>query len=134
MAAVLAALALGTMGRFRPALALTLGAVVAIVSARWLSLVVGRLQGTGAGEGRKPGWKFALGAGLRYLFVGLAVYGAVRLVPAEPVWLLAGLSSVVLGIVVEGSRDLFRERHQGKTVSPAGRPGSGKDGGEDLTA
>lgn len=128
MAAVLAALALGAMGRFRPALALTLGAVVAIVSARWLSHVVGRLQGTGAGEGRKPGWKFALGAGLRYLFVGLAVYGAVRLVPAEPVWLLVGLSSVVLGIVVEGSRDLFRERHQGKTVSPAGRPGSGRTG------
>ena len=128
MAAVLAALALGAMGRFRPALALTLGAVVAIVSARWLSHVVGRLQGTGAGEGRKPGWKFALGAGLRYLFVGLAVYGAIRLVPAEPVWLLAGLSSVVLGIVVEGSRDLFRERHQRKTVSPAGRPGSGRTG------
>ncbi|HEX7579660.1 MAG TPA: ATP synthase subunit I [Thermoanaerobaculia bacterium] len=128
VAAVLAALALGAMGRFRPALALTLGAVVAIVSARWLSLVVGRLQGTGAGEGRKPGWKFALGAGLRYLFVGLAVYGAVRLVPAEPVWLLVGLSSVVLGIVVEGSWDLFRERHKGRTVSPAGRPGPGRTG------
>ena len=128
MAAFLGVVALGALGRFRPALALTLGAVVAIVSARWLSHVVGRLQGTGAGEGRKPGWKFALGAGLRYLFVGLAVYGAIRLVPAEPLWLLAGLSSVVLGIVVEGSRDLFRERHKGRTVSPAGRPGSGRTG------
>jgi hypothetical protein len=108
---------------------LTLGAVVAIVSARWLSLVVGRLQGTGAGEGRKPGWKFALGAGLRYLFVGVAVYGAVRLVPAEPVWLVTGLSSVVFGIVVEGLRDLWRERKmgiKGKTVrgsETAGRTG-----------
>jgi ATP synthase I chain len=118
--AALAVLALGTLGRFRPALALTLGAVVAIVSARWLSHVVGRLQVAGAEEGRKPGWKFALGAGLRYLFVGLAVYGAVRLVPAEPFWLLAGLSTVVVGVGVEGARDLWRERRHGRTVPSAG--------------
>jgi hypothetical protein len=125
---LLAALALGALGRFRPALALTLGAVVAIVSARWLSHVTGRLMATGAGEGRKLGWKFALGAGLRYLFVGLAVYGAVRLVPAEPFWLLAGLSTVVVGVVVEGVADLWRERRHGRTVPPAGRSGDAGTG------
>jgi hypothetical protein len=126
--ALIAALALGALGRYRPALALTLGAVVAIVSARWLSHVSGRLVATGAGEGRKPGWKFALGAGLRYLFVGLAVYGAVRLVPAEPFWLLAGLSTVVVGVVVEGARDLWRERRHGRTVPSAGTTGGHRTG------
>lgn len=125
-AALLAVLALGALGRLRPALALTLGAVVAIVSARWLSHVTGRLMATGAGGGRKLGWKFALGAGLRYLFVGLAVYGAVRLVPAEPFWLLAGLSTVVVGVVVEGVGELWKERRHGRTVPPAG--GSGDAG------
>jgi hypothetical protein len=107
---------------------LTLGAVVAIVSARWLSHVTGRLTATGEGGRTSPGWKFALGAGLRYLFVGLAVYGAVRLVPAEPFWLLAGLSTVVVGVVVEGAGDLLRERRHGRTVPSAGKSRSGRTG------
>ncbi len=128
VAAAISVLALGALGRFRPALALTLGAVVAIVSARWLSHVTGRLAATGAGEGSKPGWKFALGAGLRYLFVGLAVYGAVRLVPAEPFWLLAGLSTVVVGVVVEGAWDLWKESRHRRTVPPAGETRAGRTG------
>ena len=125
--ALLAAAGLGAAGRFRAAAALTLGAVVAIVSARWLSVVVGRLLGTGPSERRKLGWKFALGAGLRYLLVGLAVFAAVSFVPGEPVWLVTGLSVVVLGIVIEGARDLWKGRHPGnqgtaEPASPGNRP------------
>jgi len=104
IAALLAALALGALGRFREAAALTAGAAVAIVSGLWLSDVAGRLLVPRPRAAARPDWKFALRALLRYAFVGLAAYGSVRLFPDEVPWLLGGLSAVVLGVLAEGFR------------------------------
>jgi len=104
IAALLAALALGALGRFREAAALTAGAAVAIVSGLWLSDVAGRLLVPRPRAAARPDWKFALRALLRYAFVGLAAYGSVRLFPDEVPWLLGGLSAVVLGVLAEGVR------------------------------
>jgi len=103
-AALLGALLLGTFGRFREAAALTAGAAVAIVSGLWLSDVAGRLLVPRLRAASRHDWKFALRALLRYAFVGLATYGAVRLFQDEVPWLLGGLSAVVLGVIVEGVR------------------------------
>lgn len=107
--AALAATGLGAAGRFRPAVALTLGAAVAIVSARWLSGVVARLLASDPRTRARVSWKFALGAALRYLFLGAAVYAAVRLLPSDVPWLLAGLSSVVAGLTAAGVVEFWRE-------------------------
>jgi hypothetical protein len=115
--ALLATTALGATGRFRSALALTLGALVTIVSARWLSGVVGRLLATDPRKKARLGWKLALGAALRYVFLGLSLFAAVRLVPDEIPWLLAGLSAVVAGIVVEGIGEGWREAHRARDGS-----------------
>ena len=104
VAALLGTLALGALGRFREAAALTAGAAVAIVSGLWLSDVAGRLLVPRPRAAARLDWKFALRALLRYAFVGLAVYGSVRLFPDEVPWLLGGLSAVVLGVVVDGFR------------------------------
>ena len=103
-AALIAALALGALGRFREAAALTAGAAVAIVSGLWLSDVAGRLLVPRPRATARFDGKFALCALLRYAFVGLAVFGSVRFFPGEVPWLLGGLSAVVLGILVEGVR------------------------------
>lgn len=106
--AALGATGLGAAGLFRPAIALTLGAAVAIVSARWLSGVVARLLASDPRTRARVSWKFALGAALRYLFLGAAVYAAVRLFPSDVPWLLAGLSSVVAGLTVAGVGEFWR--------------------------
>jgi len=102
--ALLAIAALGAAGRFRGAVALTLGAAVAIVSARWLSRVTGRLLASDPGSRVQFSWKFGLGALLRYLFLAVGLYGAVLLVPDEIPWLLTGLSAPFAGFVAEGIR------------------------------
>ncbi len=102
--AVLAVLALGALGRFREACALTAGAAVAIVSGLWLSDVAGRLLVPRPRATARIDGKFALRTLLRYAFVGLAVFGSVRLFPDEIPWLLGGLSAVVFGVFVEGFR------------------------------
>jgi hypothetical protein len=102
--AILAALALGAFGRFREAAALTAGAAVAIVSGLWLSDVAGKLLVPRPRAASRNDWKFALRALLRYVFVGLAAYGSVRIFHGEVSWLLGGLSAVVLGVLVEGFR------------------------------
>lgn len=107
--AALAATALGALGRFGPALALTLGAAVAIVSARWLSGLVGRLLASDPRTRARIGWKFALGAALRYLLLGAAIFLAVRLFPADVPWLLAGLSVVVVAMTLQGVAEARRE-------------------------
>jgi hypothetical protein len=104
VAALLGALFLGAFGRFREAAALTAGAAVAIVSGLWLSDVAGRLIVPRLRAASRQNWKLALRALLRYAFVGLATYGAVRLFQDEVPWLLGGLSAVVLGAIVEGFR------------------------------
>lgn len=103
-AALLVALALGALGEFREAAALTAGAAVAIVSGLWLSDVAGRLLVPRPRAATRLDGKFVLRALLRYAFVGLAAYGSVRLFPGEVPWLLGGLSAVVLGVLVEGFR------------------------------
>lgn len=112
-AALCAAAGLGASGQFRAALALTLGAAVAIVSARWLKAVTGRLLAPDSRTRVRLTWKFGLGALLRYLFVALGLFGAVRLVPGEIPWLLAGLSAPVVGVLAEGIREVCAERRKG---------------------
>jgi hypothetical protein len=102
---LLAAAALAALGRFRSAIALTLGAAVAIVSAFWLSDLVGRLQALRPGAASRFDWKFGLKTVLRYGVVGLALFGAVRTLPAEVPWILVGLSTVVATLMVEGIRE-----------------------------
>lgn len=98
--------ALCALGRFRQALALTLGAAVAIVAAVWLSDVVGRVLVPRSQKAndldRGFNAKLTFKALLRYAVVGFALWGAVRWVPDEVPWLLAGLSAVVAAVVVEG--------------------------------
>jgi len=104
LAALLLALGLGALGRFREAAALTAGAAVAIVSGLWLSDVAGRLLVPRPRAATRFDWKFALRALFRYAFVGLAAYGSVRLFPGEVPWILGGLSAVVLGVVADEIR------------------------------
>ena len=111
------ALACGTglaaAGRFRPALALTLGAAVAIVSALWLADLFGRFA---APERRLPAridWKLGLKAVLRYALLGLALWASVQAFPAEVAWLLAGVSTIVAGAAVEGVLEQRRVRRSG---------------------
>jgi|KBSSwiStaDraftv2_1062776.scaffolds.fasta_scaffold00126_44 hypothetical protein len=101
------AVALLALGRFRPALALTLGAAVAIVCALWLSDVVTDLA-AGVASAASFSWKFGLKAVFRWLVAGLALYGAVRWVPAEVPWLLAGTSAVVLSVMLQGLTEAGR--------------------------
>jgi len=104
--AALGATALAAMGRFRPALALTLGAAVAIVSALWLSDVVSRLaalRGRANVGSVRFDWKLGLKAALRYAVMGVLLFAAIRVVPAEVPWLLAGASAVVLAVAAEAA-------------------------------
>lgn len=107
--ALLGATGLGAAGLFRAALALTLGAAVAIVAALWLSDLVGRLSAPRPGAPARIDWKFGLKTVLRYALGGLVVWGAVRGMPDEVPWLLGGLSVVVAAFVVEGLREFRRE-------------------------
>ena len=49
---------------------------------------------------------------LRYALAGAALFWAVSLVPAQIPWLLAGLSTVVAAIVVEGLVEIRKESRQ----------------------
>jgi len=102
--AALAALFLAALGRFRAALALTLGAAVAIVSVRWLSDLVGRLQASAPGATARFDWKLGLKAVSRYAVAGVVLYMAVRNLPDEIPWLLAGCSVAVVAVVIDEVR------------------------------
>jgi hypothetical protein len=110
---VLGASALAALGRFHAALALTLGAAVAIVSALWLSDLVGRFKAPAPGAPARFDWKFGLKAVLRYAFVGLALWGATRMLPADVRWVVVGLSTVVAAVVIDGLSDLLTGRRKG---------------------
>ncbi len=110
---LLGATSLAVCGRFQAALALTLGASVAIVSALWLSDLVGRFK---APEEVAPAgfdWKFGLRAVLRYAFVGLALWGGLRMLPADVRWVVVGLSTVVAALVIDGLLALLTGRRSG---------------------
>jgi ATP synthase I chain len=107
---LLGASALAALGRFHAAAALTLGAAVAIVSALWLSDLVGRFKAPAPGAPARFDWKFGLKAVLRYAFVGLALWGASRMLPADVPWVVVGLSTVVAAVVIDGLRDLLAGR------------------------
>jgi hypothetical protein len=74
---------------------------------------VERLAANRQGVAARFDWKFGLGAVLRYAVVGLLLWGAVRLFPAEVPWLLAGVSTVVVALVVEGIGEAWRGRRGG---------------------
>ncbi len=112
-AAVLALLAgtgLAALGRFRPALALTLGAAVAIVSALWLSDFLGRFAAPDRSTPARLDWKLGFKAVLRYGLVGLALWASVQAFPADVPWLVGGLSTVVAAAVIEGILEQLRGR------------------------
>jgi hypothetical protein len=98
--AALAATLLAALGRFRPALALTLGAAVAIVSALWLSDFLGRFAAPERSTPARLDWKLGLKAVLRYGLVGVALWASVQAFPADVPWLLGGLSTVVAAAVI----------------------------------
>ena len=110
---LLGASALAALGRFQAALALTLGAAVAIVSALWLSDLVGRFKAPAPGAPARFDWKFGLKAVLRYAFVGLVLWGTVRALPADVRWVVVGLSTVVAAVVIDGLRELLTGRRSG---------------------
>jgi hypothetical protein len=110
---LLGAAALGAMGLFRAALALTLGASVAIVSALWLSDLVGRFKAPDEVASARFDWKFGLKAVLRYAFVGLALWGGLRVLPADVRWVVVGLSTVVAAVVIDGLLELLAGRRSG---------------------
>lgn len=105
--------ALLAFGRLRPAFALTLGAAVAIVSALWLSDIVGRLSAQRGSAAARLDWKFGLKVALRYAVTGALLFAAVRVAPAEVPWLLVGVSSVVLAVAVETGLELRRAARGG---------------------
>jgi hypothetical protein len=114
-AAVLALLgASGTAatGRFRPALALTLGSLVAIVSALWLSDLFGRFAAPVRGTPARIDWKLGLKAVLRYALLGTALWASVQAFPADVPWLVGGLSTVVAAAVIDGILGEVRERRK----------------------
>ncbi|MEO6324779.1 MAG: ATP synthase subunit I [Thermoanaerobaculia bacterium] len=121
LVAGLGAMVLGATGRFSAALALTLGAAVAIVSAFWLASLVERLEAPRPGATARFGWKFWLRGALRYTAGGAVLFWAVRMVPAQTPWLLTGLSTVVAAIVVEGLGEIWKESRQKR--SGASSPG-----------
>ncbi len=121
--AVLLATALGASGRFHAALALTAGTAVAIVSLVWLASVAGRLFASDPRKRAKLGFKFALGAALRYLFLGAAIFGAVHLFPSHLPWLLAGLSVGMLGAVADEFVEIRREKENQHPLMPGLKTG-----------
>lgn len=96
----LAGTLLAALGRFRPALALTLGAAVAIVSALWLSDFLGRFAAPERSPPARLDWKLGLKAVLRYGLVGVALWASVQAFPADVPWLLGGLSTVVAAAMI----------------------------------
>ncbi len=107
---LLGATGLAALSRFESALALTLGAAVAIVSALWLSDLVGRFKAPEEVAPARFDWKFGLKAVLRYAFVGLALWGVLTLLPADVRWVLVGLSTVFAAVVIDGFRELLAGR------------------------
>jgi hypothetical protein len=101
---------LAACGRFEAALALTLGASVAIVSALWLSDLVGRFKAPDEVAPARFDWKFGLKAVLRYAFVGLALWGGLRMLPADVRWVVVGLSTMVAAVVIDGLLELLAGR------------------------
>jgi hypothetical protein len=99
---LLGASGLAAFGRFQAAVALTLGAAVAIVSALWLAELVGRFKAPEQVVSARFDWKFGLRAVLRYAFVGFALWGTLRVLPADVRWVVVGLSTVVAAVVVDG--------------------------------
>jgi hypothetical protein len=108
--ALLAASGTAATGRFRPALALTLGALVAIVSALWLSDLFGRFAAPVRSTPARIDWKLGLKAVLRYALLGIALWASVQAFPADVPWLVGGLSTVVAAAVIDGILVEVRER------------------------
>ena len=118
--AALGATGLAALGRFRPALALTLGAAVAIVSALWLSDIVARLpprRERAMTNTVRFDWKLGLKAALRYAVMGALLFAAIRIAPAEVPWLLAGASAVVLAVAAEAAVEIRRAARGGRGSS-----------------
>jgi hypothetical protein len=105
---VLGATGLAALGRFRPALALTLGASVAIVSALWLSDFLGRFAAPDRSSPARLDWKLGFKAVLRYGLIGLALWASVQAFPADVPWLVGGLSTVVAAAALEGILEQVR--------------------------
>lgn len=119
LTAILGAALLGAAGHFRAALALTLGAAVAIVGALWLADLVRRFGTRGASPASGITWKFATTGLLRYGLAALAIWWGVETFPGEVPWLVAGTTVVLIGAAwqVATERD--------------GKPGTEEEGRKD---
>jgi hypothetical protein len=102
--ALLSGSALAATGRFRGALALTLGAAVSIVGALWLADLVARFRAFPGATADGFDWRFAFGSVLRYALAGAALFWTVTSMPAEVPWLLAGVTVPVLAAMADGFR------------------------------
>lgn len=102
--ALVGAAGLSLAGRFRGALALTLGAAVSIVGALWLADLAGRLRPSPGRSAAGFDWKFAVKSVLRYALAGVALFWGVTSFPAEVPWLLAGVSVTVVAAAADGFR------------------------------
>lgn len=111
--ALLAATGVAATGRFRPALALTLGAAVAIVSALWLSDFLGRFAAPERSTPARLDWKLGFKAVLRYGLIGAALWASVRAFPADVPWLIGGLSTVVAAAALDGILEQVRGPRNG---------------------
>ena len=58
-------------------------------------------------------WKFGLKAVLRYAFVGLALWGGLRMLPADARWVVVGLSTMVAAVVIDGFLEHLAGRRSG---------------------
>lgn len=105
-----AATALAAAGRFRSAAALAVGTVVALLSVVWLAHVVERLEALQREAGSGLGRRFGMKAALRYGAAGLLLWGAVRYLPGEVPWLLAGVSTVVAALAAQAVAEAWRSR------------------------
>jgi hypothetical protein len=94
--ALLGGSALAATGRFRGALALTIGGAVGIVGALWLADLVARFGALPGASTDGFDWKFGFGSVLRYALAGVALFWTVTSMPAEVPWLLAGVTVPVL--------------------------------------
>ena len=85
---------------------------MAIVSALWLSDLFGRLAAPERGTPARIDWKLGFKAVLRYVLLGIALWGSVQAFPADVPWLVGGLSTVVAAAVIDGILGEVRERRK----------------------
>jgi hypothetical protein len=84
---------------------LLLGGVLALFSHHWLKNSAGALIQLSATGGRLQ-WKLAQFV-LRYVVIAAVIFAAAALDLVAPLWVLAGMSSFVVAVMVEAFREFY---------------------------